>query len=759
MSAAARRLRALGLAFAAGRRLRALGHAFTAGRGVRALAIAFAAAALPARADSCAIPAVVPAAVVLASAQAAATDSTRSKLEEAGALLGQGRIDRARAILDPLAGDASLSAPDRALAQSLLAVARSADGAITESVRIAREAVSASRSQASSRTRAAIATNAALAITEAGDSRSARSALESAAADAGAAGDRSLEAIALVDLAILDARTGADPQPAAVRAKRAVDAMADAAQRAPLYASLGMALLPEEAGASAGARDLFAHELLTLSYRDASSARRPRDMAIALGLAGELRLLRGEPATAIAALERAVAISLAAGDDPWRFRWHWRLGSARAASGDKPGARRDLERAVAALDATKASRALGRFSSGSLARNYRGAYLDLADLLLDWGGPEDPARLREARDVLERSRASEVEDYFRDPCVTSAARRTAGIETLDPAVAVIYPVSFASRTEILVGHGKDIARFTSPVGAAVLSREVQRMRQSVERPFDTRYLQQARRLNGWLYAPIAGHLSKLGVKTLVWVPDGALRGLPFAALHDGERHLAERFALAVTPVASLVDPRPIAASARKAVLTGLTVAREGFDPLPAVAGELSALSALLDAPVLRDSAFTVSALQSALERAPANMIHVASHGQFAPEATQSFLLAYDGRFTLPQLREALASAKLREEPVELLTLSACQTAAGDERAALGLAGVALSAGARSALATLWSVNDESTAALVTDFYQRLVRTGATKAEALRGAQVALMKGERFGHPAFWAPFLLIGNWL
>jgi len=714
---------------------------------------------MAARADTCPIPAMVPAAVLAASAQAAAAPATRGKLEEAGALLGEGRIERARAILDPLSADPSLSDADRALAQSLLAVARSAGGEITESVRIAREVMSASRSQASSRSRAAIATNAALAITEAGDSNAARAALESAAADAGTAGDKPLEAIALVDLAMLESRAGADPTAAAARAKRAVDAMAQAARRAPLYASLGLALLPEEAGGTAGPRDLLANELLALSYRDASSANEPRDMAIALGLSGELRLLRGEAAAAIAALERAVAISLAAGIDPWRFRWHWRLGSARAVSGDKAGARRDLERAVAALDATKASRALGRFSTGSLARNYRGAYRALVDLLLSWGGPENMARLRDARDVLERSRASEVEDYFRDPCVTSSARRSAGIETIDPAVAVIYPVSFESRTEILVGHGTGIARFTSPVGAAAMAREVQRMRQSVERPFDTRYLQQARRLNGWLYTPIAEHLAKLGVKTLVWVPDGALRGLPFAALHDGERHLAERFAIAVTPVASLVDPRPIAASSRKAVLTGLTVARQGFDPLPAVAGELAVLAALLDAPVLRDSDFTVNALQAALERAPANMIHVASHGQFAPEATQSFLLAYDGRFTLPQLREALASAKLREEPVELLTLSACQTAAGDERAALGLAGVALSAGARSALATLWSVNDESTAALVIAFYTRLVQDGATKAEALRGAQVALMKDERFNHPAFWAPFLLIGNWL
>ncbi len=724
-----------------------------------ALALA-AFAAVPAAADrQCATPAFVPATAALAAAQGAESPLAQSRLDEAGRLLGEGRAARAREILDALLTEASLPAADRALAQSLLAVARSASGEITESARLARAAVGAAGSQPSSRARAAIATNSALAITEAGDTLAARAALQAAARDAAAAGDSRLEAVALVDLALLESRAGGDVASTAARAGRAVGAIADAARRAPLYASLGLALLPESPVAKAGARESLAADLLALAYRDASAARAPRDIAAALGVAGELRLLAGEPGEAVIALERAEALSKAAGDDPWRFRWQWRLGVARAAAGDGERALRDLRAAVATLDATKLRRAMGRFSAGSLARDYRGAYLDLADRLLATARPDDPATLREARDVLERSRASEVEDYFRDPCLTSSARRPLDVASLEGSVAIVYPVSFADRTEILVEHRTGIERFTAPVGAKAMAREVHRLRAAVERPFDERYLAPARRLHGWLLAPIAAHLDRLSIGTLVWVPDGALRGLPFAALHDGERHLVERYSLGVTPVAGLVDARPAGRGAMRAVLTGLTQSREGFDALPAVAGELETLAALLKAPVLRDSAFTVGALRAALERAPAGVIHVASHGQFAPEATQSFLLAWDGRFTMPQLREALAAAKLREEPVELLTLSACQTAAGDERAALGLAGVALSAGARSALATLWSVNDESTAALVTDFYARLVRDGATKAEALRGAQVALIRDERFSHPAFWGPFLLIGNWL
>jgi tetratricopeptide (TPR) repeat protein len=132
------------------------------------------------------------------------------------------------------------------------------------------------------------------------------------------------------------------------RAQKAVAALASASERAPLYASLGIALLANADDPSkAGARATRADEMLALSYRDASQSRRHLDMAIALGLSGELRGQRGEPKAAIEALDRAVAISRAAGDDPWRYRWLWQLGKARAATGDTEGARRDLEKAVA----------------------------------------------------------------------------------------------------------------------------------------------------------------------------------------------------------------------------------------------------------------------------------------------------------------------------------------------------------------------------------------------------------------------------
>jgi CHAT domain-containing protein len=98
-------------------------------------------------------------------------------------------------------------------------------------------------------------------------------------------------------------------------------------------------------------------------------------------------------------------------------------------------------------------------------------------------------------------------------------------------------------------------------------------------------------------------------------------------------------------------------------------------------------------------------------------------------------------------------------PLELLVLSACQTAYGDKRAALGLAGLAVRSGARSTVATLWSVNDRSTAELMTQFYQNLTQTNSQRAESLRQAQLSLLAQKQYEHPYYWAPFILVGNWL
>jgi CHAT domain-containing protein len=155
----------------------------------------------------------------------------------------------------------------------------------------------------------------------------------------------------------------------------------------------------------------------------------------------------------------------------------------------------------------------------------------------------------------------------------------------------------------------------------------------------------------------------------------------------------------------------------------------------------------------------VSRVESELKEHPVSVLHIASHGQFESDARESFVLAFDDKLTMDKLNHFVGLFRFRDEPLALLTLSACETAAGDDRAALGLAGIAIKAGARSALATLWFINDEASSSLVSEFYRQLNTGLPSKAVALQRAQSMMLKDPVFYHPAYWAPFLLLNNWL
>jgi CHAT domain-containing protein len=157
--------------------------------------------------------------------------------------------------------------------------------------------------------------------------------------------------------------------------------------------------------------------------------------------------------------------------------------------------------------------------------------------------------------------------------------------------------------------------------------------------------------------------------------------------------------------------------------------------------------------------FQASRLERELREGRYGGLHIATHGRFSTEVNDSFLLTFDGKLTMQTLDQLIGLFRFRQEPLELLTLSACQTGVGDDRAALGLAGVALKAGARSALATLWFINDEASATLISEFYRQLRNPALSKAVALQRAQLKLLSDRIYEHPAYWSPFLLLNNWL
>jgi CHAT domain-containing protein len=320
--------------------------------------------------------------------------------------------------------------------------------------------------------------------------------------------------------------------------------------------------------------------------------------------------------------------------------------------------------------------------------------------------------------------------------------------------------------------GGQFVRRTSNIAESKLREDALEFRRGLTNLLERTYSAPGRRLFTALISPIRQDLKDRGIDTLVFVPDGVLRTIPMAALRDpaDDTFLIQHFAIAITPGLTLMEPTPLERSRVDVLAAGLatqkTVGGKTFAALTNVPDELASLKSRFQGTVLLNKDFTRENLRESLEGREFSAVHIASHAVFEREASESYLVTFDARpMTLNDIERLIRPYQLRQKPVELLTLSACQTAAGDERAALGLAGIAVKAGARSSLASLWCVNDRATSVLMDDFYEAL-RTEATsegktvsKAKALQAAQLKMLQERGYRHPCFWAPFQLIGNWL
>ncbi len=592
----------------------------------------------------------------------------------------------------------------------------------------------------------------------------AASAYAEAISSAASAGDDMLAATAEVNAARLALQQN-DPANANLLLTRAIDRL----ERSPPSYSIGTTLISagsaasEQHGGVTADSGRLAERAFRAAAKMADALHNAALSSLARGGLGKLYERTGRADEASHLTEQAVFAAQRAPSPELSFRWEWQQGRLARQQGQADRALGSYRRAVGALQSVRQDIPVEYHDGRSSYRTTFGPlYLEFADLLLRRASADRGRAaplMREARDAVEQLKESELEDYFRDSCVTSFAARQQSIETVAPGAAVLYPISLPDRLELLVSFGKEQRQFTIPIQEAALRTEVQRFRELLEKRTTNEYLVPARALYDKIIRPIEPLLASQNINTIVIVPDNALRVIPFAALHDGKNFLIERYATAVAPSMHLVDPKPLAAGPRVALVLGVSHGVQGFVELPNVLREVAAVHQLAGGKELVNDAFTQSRFASELKAVPYNIVHVASHGQFSSDPKQTFLLAYDGKLNMDKLEADIKYGERRENALELLVLSACETATGDDRAALGLAGIALKAGARSAVASLWYVSDEAAGELVVDFYRGLRSGSQSKAVALQLAQRKLVSGQRYAHPAYWAPFLLIGNWL
>jgi CHAT domain-containing protein len=505
-------------------------------------------------------------------------------------------------------------------------------------------------------------------------------------------------------------------------------------------------------------------ELLGVAYDNYMTARELAQTdgarGYVYGFLGALYEYEGRLDEALRLTGKATFHAQAASADEQLYRWEWQTGRILKAQNDLDAARKAYERSVTILERIRPNFVLG--SRQNFKKLIAPVYAEYADVLLQQSlvaksQDEGQLLLTEVRNQLETLKRGELEDYFGNQCVVITDPDDGPGTSGESGVAVIYPVLLGDRIEVLVEVGGAMLQFTTPVDEGTVTQTVRELRLNLERSNSgSAYLASAQQLYQWLIAPSIDLLERYNVQTLMMVPGGALRTIPLSALHDGERFLIERFAIANTPAIGLLEQAtPVTVS--KLLIGGITESVQGFSELPSVAREIKTISSMYPSETMIDDAFVLDAVSQQLASSDYSVAHFATHGEFSGEFTESFIVTYDDKLTLNGLKTILDQRG--DDQLDLLVLSACETAAGDDRAALGLAGVAVQSGAKSAIASLWYISDEATAELMSTFYTKLSDPNLTKAESLRQAQLSLLAREEFSHPSYWAPFLLIGSWL
>ncbi|MCP4701647.1 MAG: CHAT domain-containing protein [Gammaproteobacteria bacterium] len=501
------------------------------------------------------------------------------------------------------------------------------------------------------------------------------------------------------------------------------------------------------------------------------------------GAYGHLSLLYvpGRLDEALHLMDMAIFFAQEASAQVWLFRWQYQKGRLLRLQQRHEAALKYYQQAQKSLteelyqDISTVYQALGQ---GSFYDWIAPMFLEMADLYLHQARQNKEQRLSllsKAKEIMETLKAYELRDYFSDPCVDEFHRRTKTVESLlDGNTAVVYPIMLEDRLELLVTwEKKQITAFMVDVSRRVLSDTLRRFHQELQEYSEESYRNTAEILYDWLIRPFKASLQD-DIHTLVFVPEGALRTIPLAALYDKAetQFLIEQYALAITPALELtLQKKQRLLPGTISVLLGASKKDLNFamDELDVIArlyrieeelqGKDNALLHLLFSKSRKLTLFSKQEFKNAL-RGSYTLIHVASHALFQKNPRDSYIETHENVIHFDELEKALKNTLYHPDPAELLTLSACETAAGGNasgKAALGLSGITVKAGVRSALGALWMVQDQATYILMKRFYENLV-AGMPKAQALQAAQRKLKEQPGFGHPSDWAPYVLVGNW-
>ena len=388
-------------------------------------------------------------------------------------------------------------------------------------------------------------------------------------------------------------------------------------------------------------------------------------------------------------------------------------------------------------------------------------YRTALELLLEDKFPSE-SKLQESLLIFDKLRLAQLQNYFGDNCLNLELQNSDSTDRLKAINAVkINSIILENQAHFILELPDGTLRHSRvSISKTALSQLASDFYNSMnvnsdiflEIDYSFRIKEQREQLYNLIIRPFEPELQQINPSTLIFVHDGILRNIPMAALYDGEKFLAEKWA----SVSSLgLDVQPIGnpKNSLKAVAFGLGVAREGWSELYKVFEEVEEVMEIVGGNKFLNQAFTTEKFFQQIEQKQYPIIHIATHGYFGGVAENSFILAYDKPLTALELENALRQSKA---PSQLLVLSACETAVGNDFSILGLAGVALRSGVNSVLGSYWAVQDAEQPDLMKEFYSNIYQKNLAQAQALQQIQIAQIKEK--ANPSKWASFNLIENW-
>ncbi len=498
--------------------------------------------------------------------------------------------------------------------------------------------------------------------------------------------------------------------------------------------------------------------LLAQTVQQARAIEDARAEALALVALGQLYERTQQWSDGLALTEDAIALATPRQAEDILVKAQWQRGRLLKAQGQTDKAISAYSAAVDQLQQVRQDLvAMNPEVQFSFRDQVEPIYRELTQLLLENAHslplPQQQQPLRAARDTIEALQLAELQNFFREACRNYSSQ---SIDTIDQGAAVVYAIVLDNSLEVIFSRpDQPLQHHHTELTETALTETFTELRQSLNPAFlASESLPPSQRVYDWLVRPFETELQE--TQTLVFVLDDILRDVPMAVLHDGQQYLIEKYAVVLTPGLQLFESEPLTGKNLSLLAGGLTEARQGFSSLPGVAEEIDKIRQKVSGQTLVDERFTRDRIQTQLAEKSFSVVHFGTHGQFSSNFAETFLLTWDSRMGIQDLRQWLPQG---QTPLELLILSACQTAKGDSRATLGLAGLTLQAGARSTIATLWAVQDRSTAELMAAVYDGLVNPSSSRAVALQQAQQQMLNSEAFSHPYYWSGFVLVGNWL